>query len=124
MKKTLFIAVVALFGSFTLVFAGSNGTPAQSQKIQLLPDVTLITSWTDSVKTDSLYSFQLTGHTGKIANIKVTLAYGTLDKMLDAKYRVKINSNDKTMDLSFTKLDPITKEVKVLKHLVIPAKKR
>jgi len=122
MKKILIIISFALVG-IGLTF-GQTKAFVQPPRISLLSDVSIVPSWTDSVKTDTLYSFQLVGHAGKIANIKVTIVSGTLEKMMDAKYRVKINSNDKAMDLTFTKLDPMTKENTVLKHIVIPAKRK
>lgn len=121
MKKLILLALATFFSISMLIAQAKK--PIQAQKIALLPDVFLMATWGDSIKIDSLYTFQLTGHTGKIANIKVKLAYGELQQTANNNYKVKINKNDKTLDLSFTKLDPISKEQKVLKQIVLPAKK-
>ena len=121
MKKLFFVFVVFVM---SLSLLAQTKKPAQTQKIALMSDVFLMATWGDFITVDSLYSFQLTGHTGKIANMKVSLAKGTLDRLADNKYRVKINPSDNELDLTITKTDPITKENKVLKHLVVPAKKK
>lgn len=120
MKRIILVSLVCMFASASFAQAKK---PVVPQKIALLPDVFLLATWCDSIKVDSLYSFQLIGHTGKIANIKVKLAYGSIQQTANSNYKIKLNSNDKTMDLSFTKLDPISKENKVLKQIVLPAKK-
>lgn len=120
MKKIIITSISCLL-SLLAIFAQTK--TAKEQKIALLSDVSLVASWGDSIKVDSLYAFQLVGHKGKISNIKIKLAYGSLQQTSENNYKLKINPNDKTMDLSFTKLDPISKENKVLKQIVLPAKK-
>ncbi|MDR3705888.1 MAG: hypothetical protein P4L28_08305 [Paludibacteraceae bacterium] len=121
MKKLIFVFVAFMLSVSLLA---QIKKPAQTQKIALMSDVFLMATWGDFITVDSLYSFQLTGHAGKIANMKVSLAKGTLDRLADDKYRVKINADNTEMDLTITKTDPIAKENKVLKHLVVPAKKK
>lgn len=122
MKRVALIFSI-LFIALCPYVSAQNTKTTTPQKIVILPDVFLMASWGDSVKVDSLYAFQLTGHTGKIANMKVVVAYGTVQQTSNNNYKVKINPNDKTLDITISKLDPMTKETKVIKHLIIPAKK-
>lgn len=121
MKKLVLVCCAVLF---SLSLVAETKKTVQLQKIPLLSDVFLVATWGDSINADSFYSFQLTGHTGKIANMKVALAQGTLDRTADNNYRVKIDPEDKEMQLTITKLDPITKQSKVLKQIIVPVKKK
>lgn len=55
--------------------------------------------------------------------MKLKLTYGELQQLKDDNYRAKINANDKTMEISISKLDPMTKQTTVIKKIIVPAKK-
>jgi hypothetical protein len=93
------------------------------QKIILMTDVYIEANWTDSVLTNTFYDFQLLGNKGKIQNMKVKLKWGEMQMLKDNKYRVKLGPSDKNIEISITKFDPMTKEDKVLKTILVPVKK-
>lgn len=120
--KKLILFVVSAF--LLISFANAQiKKAAQPQKINIMAGVDMIANWQDSVKVDSFYTFQLVGHKGKISNMKIKLALGELQQLQDNNYKAKINSSSKTMEINISKLDPMTNQHKVIKQIIVPAKK-